>query len=423
MKHKALKIILILPIFIFSILGGHLLISNPKIPLNNLFTKYDISLSSTAVNLVWSYNFGENVDKVEVSKDGQFITVASNSKLYLLNLTDKHMWNYSFAAQIRDIAISDDGKYIISGISDVSVTMFNHTGHMWDHSINNLVYSVDISKDGEFAVAGTAEHYVTLFYRNGSVKWNYDTGYTVGYVSMSADGQYIASGDFGTNLTLFNNTDKVMWNHNMTRAAPVAISKNGQFIVSGNQYIKNVSLFNINDGDNYVWSHNITLAPWYVDISDDGRYIAVGGINYPGPPKAGNITLFNNETGFIWFFNVGAVDLLDVAISGDGNYIVAGDSSGILHLFNRNGRIWNTNLSSNVDSVAISQNGRYIFAVAGNNLYVYNNPKPSSPQNPLAMFIALQGMESGSQIIILTIVLIICIGAVLVVIYLYYTRK
>lgn len=90
-------------------------------------------------------------------------------------------------------------------------------------------------------------------------------------------------------------------------------------------------------------------------------------MNIP-PPKT-------SVTNPMWSFNTGG-DVESVAISSDGNYIIAGTSNHKIFFFHRSNStpLWNYTTGGNVRSVVISSNGKYV--VTGdydNNLYFFES--------------------------------------------------
>ena len=366
---------------------------------------------------VLAYNVGGPVYDVEMSKDGQYIAVTSKNKLFLFNLTHGKLWDFNVStADVHSLAISGNGQYIACGDGAHNVTLLNRTSRfMWNYTTGNKVLAVALSQDGEFVVAGSDDNNVTLFYKNGTKKWEETRGDDVRAVDISMDGSHIVSGDTAGNVTLFD-SDGYIWNYTLDMIASVAISADGEFIIAGDSMNTNVTLFDKDDGNNYLWSYNTSESPIAVDISADGSYSVSGGRE----PRC-HVTLFNSETGFVWTYNT-SENVRDVAMSADGKYFVSGNQLGYVHLFNRKGVIWTHDAEINVASVAISQDGQYFAYGAGDVLHVYYNRLPVQ-LNPIPLFLRYLKEKYKITPQILGVLLGIMIGVGAIIIFLIYKKR
>jgi len=102
-----------------------------------------------------------------------------------------------------------------------------------------------------------------------------------------------------------------------------------------------------------------------VAISADGQYIVAGSVD-------NNVYLFNRSCSALLWKKQTNGDVFSVAISSDGQYIAAGSNDYNIYFFNMTSSfpLWSYTTSGNVRSVAISSDSQYI--VAGNNdNYIY----------------------------------------------------
>ena len=113
---------------------------------------------------------------------------------------------------------------------------------------------------------------------------------------------------------------------------------------------------------NPIWNYTIDGSVMEVAISEDGKYIAVGGADK-------NFYLFQNTSSTpIWSYTA-SESIESVAISANGSLIVVGTDGSFgtswVYLFNKSSStpLWNYSTNANnVQSVAISANGQYIVA-------------------------------------------------------------
>lgn len=115
-----------------------------------------------------------------------------------------------------------------------------------------------------------------------------------------------------------------------------------------------------------IWNSTVGKPP-QVAISADGNYMVAGG---------DKVYLFNKSSTTpktpMWEYDSGT-DIYLVAISADGNYIVAGDISKF-YLFHKSdpNPVWDYSISW-VNSLAISSDGTYIAVADLYNFYLFNN--------------------------------------------------
>ena len=151
----------------------------------------------------------------------------------------------------------------------------------------------------------------------------------------------------------------------------VDIPSNGQLIVAGSSG-KYLALYNYSNS-NPLLAYTMEYQPTLVSISSDGKYF-VGG----GGGDLGRIYAFNSSSTVpIW--NRSTHKLICVSISGDGNYIAAGNTGGI-SVFRRNSSdILYSYGTGYVNEIDMSFDGKYI-AVAGNdgNVYFFNMSREGS---------------------------------------------
>jgi WD40 repeat protein len=174
-----------------------------------------------------------------------------------------------------------------------------------------------------------------------------------------------------------------LWSYNTggdwTR--PLAISADGKYIASSAD--DKVYLFD-KDSSTPLWSYTTGGEVHSVAISADGEYIVAGG---------SKVYLFNKDNSTpLWNYTaedtVGTVD-----ISADGEYIVAGTSfpDGTVCLFDNAGTLlWSYDTGmNNLDDIAISANGEYFVVRDVNEVYFFD--KDSS--TPLWIYSSENGVN------------------------------
>lgn len=222
---------------------------------------------------------------------------------------------------------------------------------------------------------------------HGKPLWIYETDNEVYDVDISLDGNnIIASSD---KLYLFSkNSSEPLWS-NSNCYAPISISDDGKYIVS-NGFLEGsygVCFFS-REKDTPLWRFPTDVGINAIAISANGDYIVAG-------THSGNIYFFeNNPVNFTeqdinipinppkWIYKANDW-ILDLDISSNGEYIVAGtdDYDGNLYLFSKDSNVplWTYSENEFVNVAQISSNGEYITANPENNVihfFSVNSNKP-----------------------------------------------
>ena len=198
-------------------------------------------------------------------------------------------------------------------------------------------------------------------------------------LSISNDGKHLAAVGAG-NRTVFFQTDSSTpaWVDSTTGASQmVRISGDGNYLVTSAWYDQEAYLYG-KASASHLWTNNDILN---VAISDDGSYM-VG----ERPSSASKIYLLGKDSGTpIWTCG-DYPHTTEVDISGDGEYLVAGsfeDQNTTLSLFNKNSStaVWDSTIDGlgAYQLLKISADGNYIVAVSGYGPVVLWNRNSSTP--------------------------------------------
>lgn len=253
---------------------------------------------------------------------------------------------------LNDIAISKDGQYVIAAESTCGgvIRFYSSNGDgnpIWTTSFADEVFSVAISVDGDCVAAGTSQ-YVRFWKNARSLTGIQDptwTSQSIGQIEsrcldISNDGNYVAACGTGDSVFYWANTktrsstsEPVTWSRTFGafNVECIDLSSDGDYVTAGVQtdvaYWKNArsltsnpapSWYSTSPGDNII----------DIAISDDGNYIAAAGTAGPSPLYywANAKTLSGNPT-YTWDSAPG-VDFNALDMSSDGDSIFAGGSTG-----------------------------------------------------------------------------------------------
>lgn len=272
-----------IPVYISISEDGHYISAGN----NSVINKKLLLFSHTNSTPLWSYEFsGSSYERIitEISKDGNYIVGGKDKYLrFFHRSSSKPIWNYTIPSYwLTSLALSANGNFFVSG--DVrSINFFNYTSSNpeWTYDFNDNVYTnVDISSNGEFIIAGNHLG-CHLFNRNGHI-WSYTKAEFTNTV-ISSDGEYIASAS-GANFSLFHKSSSTPnWTYiGIKDIDSLEISSNGSYIVAGAH--RDLCYFNISS-PTPLWNWSVPeggIKKNSVDISSNGRWVAVGGGEYWG---------------------------------------------------------------------------------------------------------------------------------------------
>ncbi|MDP6587628.1 MAG: hypothetical protein QF535_23485, partial [Anaerolineales bacterium] len=290
-------------------------------------------------------------------------------------------WKYETSGQVTNVAISDDGKYLVSASYDDKINFFETDSSTpdWSYSLDTDENFVDISANGYYiANIGNGEN-LKLFSRDSNSP-NWTASSTEGWaVAISDDGNYIVSGNGDTIALYSTSSSTAIWTYDANEGAIVSIdtTPTASKIVVGTddglllEFNRNSSTPVVEVFPIGTWAAHIKS----VSISDNGEYFVASvtreGVN-PG-----------DEIERLYLYGSGDEDYLDyvdtdeimhsVSINSDGQYFASCGSSANTRLYSRSAdggitQEWSNNTScggagnGKNKHIAISSDGEYIAA-------------------------------------------------------------
>ena len=260
---------------LMSILGL-LVVSASIIMVHNLFINSEVRASSDfypskiyGVKMLW--NNSMTVNDVAVSKNGKYLVAVNNTGVYYFSSDDsKPIWWYVNSTEdFLTARISANGEYVVVGTSQGYIRYFNDSTARVGEQLNATWSSIDL----------------------GDAIWK-------GTLDMSDNGEYV----------VVSGTGKGVW-----------------------YYAACTARYGLDQSPTWddALDVNDVLA---VDMSSDGRYVAVGGERYHDTQngfvafyKDADIANLTNEPSWIAFneLNHSKCYAVDVAVSDDGYAVVA----------------------------------------------------------------------------------------------------
>lgn len=378
---------------------------------------------------IWSFTIpnGE-VNSVAMSANGQYVAVGSGdthgSMIYYLSHDGKVLWNYTctFWGQnfgwVNVIGMSSDGQKVIVGACDKIIYFSGEGKQITEYYAGNTNYNYAVSEDGLYIIAAghsskqtcgssfTGGDITSIYYAedvcsypgtillydgfNGKTIWNYTKGFEEEFsdVAMAPDGQYMAAGSNYRKVYYFSR-DKELWNFRTKDPVnSIAISADGQYVAVGTSASE--VYFLSKDGNllwNYTTYHTMSTGhygvgaeqrpftipdtyPVSVAISPDGQYVFIGAY-YKGENGTGGysqVYYLSREGKLLRSFrsDVTSTSVSDIAVSSDGQYIVAMAEGKVYYLSIDGKLLWSRYVGWVGDiHAAVSSDGQFV--VLGDN--------------------------------------------------------
>ena len=267
--------------------------------------------------------------------------------------------------------INNERTPMINDATDVSL--------LWtynDSFDSGDVIDVAISADGFYSSIGI-DYNVTLFERTSNESiWSYEAWDAIDYIRMSEDGMYFfARFDRDQCVFLNRTSNDEMWSRGYGSATDLAldISANGEYAVIGTNWLDDcVYFFNksyTSGFKNPEWSDKPGEDIIDVAISANGSYIVAIDTDW-------RCFIYNNSN-FPTFPDKYDLDFdgdaLCLDISDDGKYVVVGTNDDKVFLFNAwsGNEVWNCTLTDDVEKVDISDNGKFFITTTKDNTTSY----------------------------------------------------
>jgi len=204
-------------------------------------------------NIIWKKDLDKIIGKVDVSRDGQFVTVASyeltdgagqayyDNLIYFFDKSGQMLWSYperqdSTNSDTFDYAsygfdVTEDGNNIIIVFKNKIKLFGNRGNEIWENIVQGEIRSAKISSKGDIIVVGALPIFdendfdwgLNAFTKDGNLLWQ-KTG-TEGQIisgdgiDVSSNGNYIAiglasGGDNGT-LFVFDKLGSLKWKNDI----------------------------------------------------------------------------------------------------------------------------------------------------------------------------------------------------------------
>ncbi|HVP97265.1 MAG TPA: hypothetical protein VMS83_08985 [Methanoregula sp.] len=256
---------------------------------------------------------------VDISGDGEYIVAAQDQFVCLISGQGVLLWQHPAGGEaVTAVSITPDGAIVAAGAGYVVQTWYN-SGTGMGTNTTDLVQDVKVSPVKDQVLVSTAKALET-FNLTFVPNWQ-DTSLSPTAIAISGDGTGIVAAN-GNRVRMYHGSGTLLWDQGFPggNIISLAYSRDGSTIVAGRD---DGSVLAISRAGSLLWTGNAGVWATSVAVSDDGSTIATGSID-------NRIHIYNRQGTLLGeAITKNPVKSRSVAVSGDGNLIVAVDSSGV----------------------------------------------------------------------------------------------
>lgn len=284
-------------------------------------------------------------------------------------------WAYKTVDEVRVIAISENGHYLAAGAGG-TLYFFVRENHepLWSFQTGSI-QAISMTPDARFIAVGTSSR-IYLFDNKGNKlwdrllyeEWQGEIETYINDVAISTDGNYVAAvGAYSVNL--FSADGRRLWYsygnpNDPISTTTVAISGDGGLIAVGDRYGV-LSLFK-SDGKR-LGSLKVSPGGYGVEdvaVSKDGQYVVA--VTYD------KVVLVRSDGSTVWSFDLPSGNLVDM--TPDASRILVSDFDAGVYSFTTTGRSpqWQNSQTIGANSIAVSPDGAFVAVGTNTGVYMLN---------------------------------------------------
>ncbi|MBF0101832.1 MAG: WD40 repeat domain-containing protein [Desulfobacterales bacterium] len=317
---------------------------------------------------------------MDVSRDGKYaVTGHFRGNIRLWDLKERKLIQVisGHTERIHFVAFNTDGNRILSCARDETVKIWDTQHQNLIHTINGRVRAACFDTDSNYVLAGYADALLCLIDLNtGSVTKTYQGAVSkIFTVAVSADGNRVMSASVNGDIRIWDkDSGKEVNTYNAAigdlSMASFFPEKDWVFLSAG-KFEPKVVLMDLTNGNPLKTFENNQQRIFDIALSKDGNYLVSGG------HRDGKVKIWDISNGrMISAIDIQKQGLLSVALSPDGNFILSGGSD-------QQVKVWDKHTlqlkqeykvhQSPVISVAYSSNNKLIAAGCWDgSIYIWN---------------------------------------------------
>jgi WD40 repeat protein len=295
---------------------------------------------------------------VAISADGAYV-LSDGESFGLYSSRGEKLWRGYGGSMVMarggevfsSLAITRDGRYSILAADGGLMYLDASQRIFWQDSQFRPIEDIALSPDENF-VASVADGRVSVYTRGGELVWRNDTYRNVQCVGISAAGLLTIAGSQDA-IHAFNQSGFELWNYTAPGIREIIVSPENSDIIAASDY----TILSLHPSGNLLWRYYTGSEIRDIALSGDGSTIAAGN-------QGARIILLDENGRLLWSYTAG--NWIDgVSLSGDGSLVAAGGIDRKVYLFEKSGRLlWTYTAGGQVKSVAISSDGSGLAAGA-----------------------------------------------------------
>ncbi|MDP7358898.1 MAG: WD40 repeat domain-containing protein [Pseudomonadales bacterium] len=290
-------------------------------------------------NILWTKSLPDQSWAVDVSGDGSLVSVTTHATradnyIYVWDQDGNELWRAPLDSESLDVDISMSNQHVATGPPGPSYSLGIYDARtgvkVREFDTNwSKIRQVDFTPDGQHIVAGPMLHMFTL---GGETIWRrYEFSGLPYVIWISSDQSRIMIPDKGDFISMYNGNGDLLWRRMLSVLTYGTMSTDGSLVVA----LSHGGYLHCYNGEGeLLWYRRVPVhgdaggaGHNGVDITPDGKYIAVGGGNY-------TTLLYDAQGNLLWSHQGTApIDgsehpylhsVMAVRISPDGTKIVSG---------------------------------------------------------------------------------------------------
>lgn len=316
----------------------------------------------------WEYDTGDEIKEIALSKDGMLTCIATASgKIIFLDNSGEVLWSHNLEQPINKMAMSKNGTNIGVITADRILHLYTRKGErVWRVSLKEPIWCISMNASGSSIVIGSQNHSAYAIDKSGKTLWGYKMGGPVRASAISGNGYYIAVGSDDYGVYFLDIGGRLLWVYKTQGPIEsVEISDNGEYILASSDDRR---LYFFDRRGAIIWSPRNRDSSKCLTMDASAKRIAV---------SVDNEVHFLRREGTLSKRWIGDGEIISLAMSNNGEYVIMGSSDDYAYFFDKNGDVlWKYKMGDKVCSVAISSTGDLCVAgSADGKLCYFNNHK------------------------------------------------
>lgn len=269
------------------------------------------------------------------------------------------------------VIVSSEGNYFATGDPlSGSIRLLEKDGNqVWGFQTGENISSIAISDNGEIVVAASKDGGVFGFDKKGDLLWKYDGMGCFPKAMITNDGQhgYIINSDrssdpYSPTIRHFYQNGTVLWETREPGISSASITKNGEFLVVGTKTGRNSEVRAYSEKGTGLWRYSAPDGIESVAISEDGNTI-VAVHSYR--------LIVLDSRGILLSEVIPKYRPTVIAISQDSRYIASGSTFTIQFFNGSENQLWQK-YENGINSIAISKDGQIIIVGSQEHVSCFN---------------------------------------------------